>query len=50
MQGLLLFLAVVVVAVLADNGILRCWGWNRDFVQGLGLCGVVVETVMVRYG
>ena len=50
MRGPLLFLAVVVVVVLAHIGIPHCWGWVPDFVQGLCLCGVVVETVMVRYG
>ena len=46
----LLFLAVVVVVVLADLGILHCWGWVPGLVQGLCLFGVVVETVMVHYG
>ena len=50
MQGPLLFLAVVIVAVLTDLEILRWWGWDPDFVQGLCLCDVVVETVMVRSG
>ena len=50
MRGLLLFLTVVVVVVPTDVGILCCWGWDPDFVQGLCLCGVVVETVMVHYG
>ena len=50
MRGPLLFLAVVVVVVPADLGILRCWGWVLDFVQGFCLWGVVVETVIVHYG
>ena len=49
-RGPLLFLAVVVVVVPTDLRILRCWGWVLDFVQGLCLCGIVVETVMVHYG
>ena len=44
------FLAVVVVVLHANLGILSCCGWVRDFVQWLRLCGVVVETVIVHYG
>ena len=50
MQGLLPFLVVAVVVELVGPGILRCWGWVPDFVQGLYLWGVVVENVMVHYG
>ena len=50
MQGLLPFLVVAVVLELVGPGILRCWGWVLDFVQGLCLCDVVVETVIVHYG
>ena len=50
MQGPLLFLAVIVVAVLTDLGILRCWGLDPGFVQGLCLYGVVVELAVVHYG
>ena len=50
MQGLLPFLVVDVVVELVGPGILRCWGWVPDFVQGLYLCGVMVVTVMVHYG
>ena len=50
MRGPLLFLAVVVVVVPSDLGILRCWGWVPDFVQGLCLFDVVVETAVVHYG
>ena len=49
MRGPFLFLAVVIVVVLADLGILRCQGWVSNFVQELCLCGVVVATVMVHY-
>ena len=49
MQGLLLCLAVVVVVVLADLGILPCWGWDPNFVQRLCLCSVVVGTAVVSY-
>ena len=45
MQGPLLFLAVVVVAVLERPGILRCWGWDLDFVQVRCLCSIVIGTV-----
>ena len=47
--GPLLFLAVVVTALLAGLGILRCWGWVLDFVQGLCICGVMVEIAVVEY-
>ena len=50
MQGPLLFLTVVVEDVLAGPGIPRCWWYGRDFVQGLCLCEVVVEIVVVHYG
>ena len=49
MRGPLLFLTVVDVVVLADLGILRCWGWDLDFVQGLCLYGIVVEIAVVHY-
>ena len=50
MPELLPFLVVVVVVELVGPGILRCWGWVPDFVQGLCLCCVEIETVMVYYG
>ena len=34
----------------ADFGNLHCWRWVFEFVQGLCLRGVVVETGMVHYG
>ena len=49
-QGMLPFLAVAVVVEPVGPGILCCWGWVPDFVQGLCLCGVVIEIVMVYYG
>ena len=49
-RGPLLFLAVVVVAMLAAFGILHCWGWDPDFAGGLFLCGVVVEIAVAYYG
>ena len=50
MRGPLLFPAVIVVAVLAGPAILPCWLWVPDWEQGLSLCSVVVETVMVHSG
>ena len=49
-QGPLLFLTIIVVAVLARPGIPRCWGWVPGFVHRLCLCGIMVELVMVHYG
>ena len=50
MQELLLFLVAAVVVELIGPEILGCLGWGPDFVQGLCLCGVVAEIVMVHYG
>ena len=48
MQELLPSLVAAVVVQLVGPEILRCSGWGSDFVQGLCLCGVVVEIAMAR--
>ena len=49
MQELLPSLVAAVVVELIGPEILHCLGYGPDFVQGLCLCGVVVEIVVVYY-
>ena len=50
MQELLSSLIAAVVVDLIGLEIPHSLGWGPDFIQGLGLCGIVVETAVVHYG
>ena len=48
-RGQLPFLAVVAILGLKGLEIPRYWEWGLDCMQGLCLCGVVVDIVVVHY-
>ena len=46
--GWLPFLAVVAVLAVKGPKILHYWEWGPDYVQGLCLCSIVIESVVVQ--